>query len=64
MDKSTAIIITGGYLDTASQNAHGLIRGTDRFFGFGDLDEKNAAGAGEVLENQRDIRSFCQFLIL
>jgi uncharacterized NAD-dependent epimerase/dehydratase family protein len=58
MDKSTAIIITGGYLDTPqAKTAHGLIRGTDRFSILAIIDEKNAGkDAGEVLDkNKRDI---------
>lgn len=58
MEKSTAIIITGGYLDTAqAKTAHGLIRGTDRFSILAIIDEKNAGkDAGVVLDKtKRDI---------
>ena len=58
MDKSTAIIITGGYLDTGqAKTAHGLIRGTDRFSILAIIDEKNVGkDAGEVLDrNRREI---------
>lgn len=61
MDKSTAVIITGGYLDTAqAKTAHGLIRGTDRFSVLAIIDEKNAGkDAGEVLDKTwRDIPVF------
>jgi uncharacterized NAD-dependent epimerase/dehydratase family protein len=52
MEKSTAIVITGGYLDTYSaKTAHGLIRGTDRFTILALIDEKSAGkDAGEVLD--------------
>jgi uncharacterized NAD-dependent epimerase/dehydratase family protein len=55
MDKSTAIVITGGYLDTYSaKTAHGLIRGTDRFTILGVIDEKSPGkDAGEVLDGKR-----------
>ncbi|MFZ2906001.1 MAG: DUF1611 domain-containing protein [Cyclobacteriaceae bacterium] len=52
--KSTAVIITGGYLDTINaKTAHGLIRGTERFDILGIVDSK-AAGkdAGEVLDGK------------
>src|SRR5687768_11347138 len=58
MDKSTAIVITGGYLDSYSaKTAHGLIRGTDRFHILSVIDEKNPGkDAGEILEGKkRDI---------
>jgi len=58
MDKSTAIIITGGFLDTSqAKTAHGLIRGTDRFSILAIIDDKNAGkDAGEVLDKtKRDI---------
>ncbi len=61
MDKSTAIIITGGYLDTGqAKTAHGLIRGTDRFSILAIIDEKNVGkDAGEVLDStRRDIPIF------
>ena len=55
MEKSTAIVITGGYLDTYSaKTAHGLIRGTDRFTILGLIDEKNPGkDAGEVLDGKK-----------
>lgn len=58
MDKSTAIVITGGFLDTyQAKTAHGLIRGTDRFTILALIDHKNAGkDAGEVLDGKkRDI---------
>lgn len=55
MEKSNAIVITGGYLDTSSaKTAHGLIRGTDRFTIVGVIDEKNhGKDAGDVLDGKR-----------
>jgi uncharacterized NAD-dependent epimerase/dehydratase family protein len=55
MEKSTAIVITGGYLDTSSaKTAHGLIRGTDRFTIVGVIDDKNQGkDAGEVLDGRK-----------
>jgi uncharacterized NAD-dependent epimerase/dehydratase family protein len=55
MEKSTAIVITGGYLDTYSaKTAHGLIRGTDRFTILGVIDDKSPGkDAGEVLDGKR-----------
>lgn len=52
--KSTAIVITGGYLDTINaKTAHGLIRGTDRFEIAGIVDHKLAGkDAGEVLDGK------------
>ena len=52
--KSTAVIITGGYLDTANaKTAHGLIRGTDRFEIVGIIDHKlPGKDAGEVLDGK------------
>jgi uncharacterized NAD-dependent epimerase/dehydratase family protein len=52
--KSTAIIITGGYLDTINaKTAHGLIRGSDRFEIIGIVDEKlGGKDAGEVLDGK------------
>lgn len=52
MEKSNAIVITGGYLDTSNaKTAHGLIRGTDRFQITGFIDHKNSGkDAGEVLD--------------
>jgi uncharacterized NAD-dependent epimerase/dehydratase family protein len=55
MEKSKAIILTAGYLDSSSgKTAHGLIRGTDRFTILGVIDSK-AAGrdAGEVLDGKK-----------
>ena len=54
MEKSTAIVITGGHLDTYSaKTAHGLIRGTDRFTIVGLIDEKNPGkDAGEILDGK------------
>ena len=55
MQKSNAIIITAGYLDTPSgKTAHGLIRGTDRFHILGVIDEKHAGkDAGEMLDGKK-----------
>jgi uncharacterized NAD-dependent epimerase/dehydratase family protein len=55
MQKSNAIIITAGYLDTEhGKTAHGLIRGTERFDILGIIDEKNSGkDAGEVLDGKR-----------
>ena len=55
MEKSNAILITGGYLDTNSaKTAHGLIRGTDRFNIIGLIDEKHSGkDAGEVLDGKK-----------
>lgn len=52
--KSNAIVITGGLLDTVSaKTAHGLIRGTDRFYIAGIIDHKNyGRDAGEVLDGK------------
>jgi len=58
MEKSNAIIITAGYLDSNSgKTAHGLIRGTDRYNIVGVIDQKSAGkDAGEVLDGKhRDI---------
>ena len=54
MEKSNAIVITGGYLDTSNaKTAHGLIRGTDRFNIVGFIDQKSAGkDAGEVLDGK------------
>src|SRR5688572_17633753 len=54
MEKSNAIVITGGYLDTNNaKTAHGLIRGTDRFNIVGFIDHKSAGkDAGEVLDGK------------
>lgn len=55
MQKSNAVVITAGYLDTNSgKTAHGLIRGTDRFKVVGVIDPKHAGkDAGEVLDGTR-----------
>src|SRR5436190_11580252 len=58
MQKSNAIILTAGYLDTnGGKTAHGLIRGTERFNILGVIDEKfTGKDAGEVLDgNNRGI---------
>jgi len=54
MQKSNAIVITGGYLDTINaKTAHGLIRGTDRFNILGVIDHKFPGyDAGDVLEKR------------
>jgi uncharacterized NAD-dependent epimerase/dehydratase family protein len=54
MEKSNAIIITAGFLDTNSgKTAHGLIRGTDRYNIIGVIDHKSAGkDAGEVLDGK------------
>lgn len=55
MQKSNAIVITAGYLDTNSgKTAHGLIRGTDRFNIVGVIDNKYPGrDAGEVLDGKK-----------
>ncbi|MBL7874518.1 MAG: DUF1611 domain-containing protein [Cyclobacteriaceae bacterium] len=55
MEKSNAIIITAGYLDSNNgKTAHGLIRGTDRYNIVGVIDEKHAGkDAGEVLDGKK-----------
>ncbi len=55
MEKSNAIIITAGYLDSDSgKTAHGLIRGTERFNILGVIDYKHAGkDAGEVLDGKK-----------
>jgi uncharacterized NAD-dependent epimerase/dehydratase family protein len=55
MQKSNAIVITAGYLDTNSgKTAHGLIRGSERFNVVGVIDEKFAGkDAGEVLDKKK-----------
>lgn len=55
MEKSNAIIITAGYLDSSNgKTAHGLIRGTDRFSIVGVIDGKSAGkDAGEVLDGKK-----------
>lgn len=54
MEKSTAIILTAGYLVSSSgKTAHGLIRGTDRFNIVGVIDDKYPGrDAGEVLDGK------------
>lgn len=54
MQKTNAIIITGGYLDTSNaKTAHGLIRGTDRFNIVGIIDHKHPGkDAGEILDKK------------
>ncbi len=54
MEKSTAIVITGGYLASSNaKTAHGLIRGTDRFNILAFIDDKSAGkDAGEVLDGK------------
>lgn len=54
MKKSTAIVVTGGYLDTDNaKTAHGLIRGTDRFQLVGIIDHKfPGKDAGEMLDGK------------
>ncbi|MBL7870027.1 MAG: DUF1611 domain-containing protein [Cyclobacteriaceae bacterium] len=55
MEKSNAIIITAGYLDSNSgKTAHGLIRGTDRYNIVGVIDHKHGGkDAGEVLDGKK-----------
>ena len=55
MQKSNAIVITAGYLDSNSgKTAHGLIRGSDRFNIIGIIDSKHAGkDAGEVLDGKK-----------
>lgn len=55
MEKSTAIVLTGGYLASSNaKTAHGLIRGTDRFEIVGFVDDKSAGrDAGEVLDGKQ-----------
>lgn len=55
MEKSNAIIITAGYLDSNSgKTAHGLIRGTDRYNIVGVIDPKHGGkDAGEVLDGKK-----------
>jgi len=64
MEKSNAIVVTGGYLDTNNaKTAHGLIRGTDRFNIVGFIDHKSAGkDAGTVLDGKhRNIPVFGTF---
>jgi uncharacterized NAD-dependent epimerase/dehydratase family protein len=55
MEKSNAIVITGGYLASSNaKTAHGLIRGTDRFNIVGFIDSKSfGKDAGEVLDGKK-----------
>jgi uncharacterized NAD-dependent epimerase/dehydratase family protein len=55
MQKSNAIVITAGYLDSNSgKTAHGLIRGSDRFNIIGIIDHKHPGkDAGEVLDGRK-----------
>ena len=55
MQKTNAIVITGGYLDTSNaKTAHGLIRGTDRFNILGIIDQKHVGkDAGEMLDGKK-----------
>ena len=55
MEKTNAIVITAGYLDTYSgKTAHGLIRGTERFNILGVIDPKYPGrDAGEVLDGKK-----------
>jgi uncharacterized NAD-dependent epimerase/dehydratase family protein len=55
MQKSNAIVITAGYLDTSNgKTAHGLIRGTERFNILGIIDHKHPGrDAGEVLDGRK-----------
>lgn len=58
MQKSNAIIITAGHLDsTNGKTAHGLIRGTERFNIIGVIDDKHPGkDAGVILDGKhRDI---------
>lgn len=54
MEKSSAIILTAGYLVSSNgKTAHGLIRGTDRFNIVGVIDDKYAGrDAGDVLDGK------------
>lgn len=55
MQKTNAIVLTAGFLDTSSgKTAHGLIRGTDRFHIVGIIDPKHPGkDAGEVLDGKK-----------
>lgn len=54
MEKSNAILLTAGYLDTYSgKTAHGLIRGTERFNILAVIDHKfSGRDAGEILDGK------------
>lgn len=54
MQKTNAIVITAGYLDSNNgKTVHGLIRGSDRFNIVGIIDHKHAGkDAGEVLDGK------------
>lgn len=62
MEKSNAIVITAGYLDTfKAKTAHGLIRGTDRFNIVAIIDHKHhGKDAGEVLDGKKRNIPICQ----
>lgn len=55
MQKSNAIVITGGYLASSNaKTAHGLIRGTERFNVLAIIDEKfPGSDAGEILDKRK-----------
>lgn len=55
MNKTNAIVLTAGYLDSEhGKTAHGLIRGTERFNILGIVDEPTAGrDAGEVLDGRK-----------
>lgn len=55
MQKTNAIIITAGHLDSNNgKTAHGLIRGTERFNIVGVIDDKHPGkDAGEVLDGRK-----------
>jgi len=55
MQKSNAIVITAGYLDSNSgKTAHGLIRSSDRFNILGIIDHKHPGkDAGEILDGKK-----------
>lgn len=55
MNKSNAIVLTAGYLDSDyGKTAHGLIRGSERFTILGIIDEQTAGrDAGEVLDGKK-----------
>lgn len=55
MQKTNAIIITAGHLDSSNgKTAHGLIRGTERFNIIGVIDDKyQGKDAGEILDGKK-----------